>query len=56
MFEKLEKERISQRTMNLAWPACQNTGATAMVNGLGEQLTNQTFWERWTATAHFYSI
>lgn len=22
--------------MNLAWPVCQNTGATAMVNGLGE--------------------
>lgn len=49
MLEKLENGRISQRRTKLAWPACQNTGAAAMANGLGKQLTNQAFWscERW---------
>ena len=52
MFDKQEKAKISQTRMNLPCPACQNTGAAAIANWVRKQLTNQTFWERWTATTH----
>ena len=43
MFEKLEKRKNESKKNEFGMTCMPKTGAAAMANGLGKQLTNQTF-------------